>query len=654
MALALLHKEPEQIEERIRTSRMLGNNEELVIHGGGNASVKVKVVDHAGVELDALFVKGSGSDLATIDSSGFSLLNMKELLHAKEIAKMSGPEMASYLRMSMLDPDRPFPSVETFLHAFIQKKYVDHSHSDFILALTNTDLDDQSISRVLEGKVLVLPYIQSGLELAKKLDDAISRLDISKLYGAVLRNHGLVTWGDTAIESYNRHIEVSTLAKKLVESKFKGMPKAELDEVRREEFINFLPVLRGRLSAETRKILHWDHSPELVGFSNIPEAKEFSTLGPATPDMLIRTKMDYLYLENLENPKERIEGFVNKYKADFSRFVGDNYQMHDPYPSVIVVRGYGVVSSSISAREASIVRDQAYHSFMISLAAKTMGKNKFITRREAFELEYWSPEEAKIRRTEFRDLSGFVCIVTGAASGIGKTTFQRFLEEGAVVVGGDIDEKITKIALEHGKNALGVRFYISDESSVSDAFKMIVERFGGIDAVFNNAGYLHPSSFEDISLDDLRKHVEINSIGTFLVTRESFRIMKMQGIGGSFVFNITKNVTNPGEGMTSYGTSKAFSAQLSRYVALEGGKYGIRSNVVNPDKIFKDSKIWEGGVLENRAKTKGISVDEYKRSNLLRIEVLPEHVANIVVELVKGDIFGATTGTSIPVDGGIK
>lgn len=654
MRSTLKYTEQQEIDERLRTSRLLGLNQDLVIHGGGNTSIKTKVVDHAGVELEALIIKGSGSDLASVDLNGFTALDMKELLHAKTIKKMSGTEMVSYLRMSMIDPSQPFPSVETFLHALIPRKFVDHSHSDYVLALTNTDMSDIDLKQILKDKVVVIPYIQSGLDVAKYFDESISELDISNLYGAVLRNHGLVTWGDTAQESYDRHIKLAGLAKEFVVKKFRGIPKEEIKKSEKEKFIDFLPVLRGYLSPTNKKILHWDSSSEMVGFSLLPEAAEFSTLGPATPDMLIRTKMDYLYLNDLENPGEKIKRFVEKYKEDFSKFIQGEHAMHDPYPSVIIVKGYGLVTASASAKETVIIRDQAYHSFKISMAAKTVGKNRFISRKEAFELEYWSPEEAKLKRKQKKDLTGFVCLVTGAASGIGKATFSRFLEDGAVVAGGDIDSKIMDMASEYRENAIGIRFDISNEQSVSSAFKQIVEKFGGIDAVFNNAGYLHPSPFEEITIQDLKKHVDINSIGTFLVTREGFKIMKKQGIGGSFIFNITKNVTNPGEGMASYGSSKAMAAQLSKYVALEGGGYGIRSNVVNPDKIFRESKIWEGGVLENRAKTKGISVEEYKRGNLLHIEVLPEHVANVVVELVKNSTFGATTGSMIPIDGGIK
>ncbi len=642
------------LEERVTTSRLLGADENLVLHGGGNTSVKMKVMNVAGREVDALLVKGSGSNLATIGPDGFTVMKLRDLLEAKSVEKMTDEEMSSFIRGSMLDPDQPFPSVETFIHAFIDSRYVDHTHADFIVAITNTDLEDQAIANIFEEKVLVIPYVQPGFQLAKVFLKEMNKANLSNFAGIILRNHGLVTWGDTAKQSYEMHIRLVSEARKFVESRWKGIPRSKMTKEMGDELIDFLPKLRGMLSRKSRKILTWDHSDEAVGYSLSNEARIFATLGPATPDMLVRTKKDYLYSEGITDIEEKVEGFARTYEDNFRKYVDSGRTMHDPYPSVLVIRGCGIICAAPSKREADIIRDEALHSFKVSSAARAIGKNKFITEKECYDMEYWPFQEAKVSKGKKSELEGIVGLVTGAASGIGKVTLKRFAEEGIFGVGGDIDPKIVQVSSEIGPNSLGIVFDISKEDSVREAFREIVSRFGGIDVVFNNAGYLKPSPIDETTLDDLRKHVEINSIGTFLVTKEAFRIMKSQGIGGSFIFNVTKNVTNPGEGMMSYGTSKAFAAQLSRYVALEGGKFGIRSNVVNPDKIFRESKIWEGGVLENRARAKGITPEEYKRGNLLGIEVLPDHVANVVVELVRERVFGATTGTMIPIDGGIK
>jgi rhamnose utilization protein RhaD (predicted bifunctional aldolase and dehydrogenase)/NAD(P)-dependent dehydrogenase (short-subunit alcohol dehydrogenase family) len=647
-------QEKKLLEERVATSRSLGSDNSLVLHGGGNTSVKLKVRSLTSKDVSALFVKGSGSDLATVNIEDFTAVNLDNLHEARVLANMTDEDMSSFIKGCMLDTSQSFPSVEIFIHAFVNSKFVDHSHADFIVALTNTELDDASISNVFEEKVLVIPYVQPGFQLARTFLETISKKDISNFAGIILRNHGLVTWGNTARESYEMHIKLVNQAKKYVESKWAGIPTTKFEKEKENVFLEFLPSLRGMLSKQNKKILTWDNSDEAVGFSLSTEAKRFANLGPATPDMLVRMKKNYLYSEDLSKLQDEINGFAEDYKSDFEKYVAAGRTMHDPFPSVIVIKGYGLVTAASSKRETDIVRDEAIHSFRVASAAAAISENKFITDAECFDMEYWPFQEAKLARKKKGTLEGYIGLVTGAASGIGKVTFSRFVEEGMVGVGGDIDQKISEVSRELGPSAFGVKFDISSEDSVRQAYREIVRQFGGIDVVFNNAGFLKPSPLEDTSLDDLRKHVNINSIGTFLVTKEAFLIMKKQGIGGSFIFNITKNVTNPGEGMMSYGTSKAFAAQLSRYVALEGGKYGIRSNVINPDKIFRESKIWEGGVLENRAKAKGISPDEYKKGNLLHVEVLPEHVANIVLQLIRDNVFGATTGTMIPIDGGIK
>ncbi len=642
------------LNERVETSRRIGSDNKLVLHGGGNTSVKLNIRDHTGKEIYALFVKGSGSDLSNIDQDGFTALRMSDLLEAKNIVEMTDLEMVSYLRKCMLDPDQASPSVETFLHAFIPYRFVDHSHADFILSITNTELTDQEISDIFNGRVIILQYTPPGFDLAKSFANILKKYDLSKFDGAILRNHGLLTWGDTSEESYNRHIFITSLAEKFVRSKWAGIPQGNAREDSDELMLSLLPKIRGLLSKNKRKILNWDKSPEIIGYSELNLAKNMSSLGPATPDMLIRTKMDYLYVEDINNIEYLINSYAEKYRSEFEQYIGSNYPMHDPYPSVILIKSIGLITAGTSKKEALIIRDLALHTFRVTHSAASISKNKFISRREAFLMEYWSLEEAKLKKKKELPLQGYIGLVTGAASGIGKATFARFIEEGITTVGADISPKIKEMNQKFGSNSLGLIMDISDEKSVKDGIRNIILNFGGIDVVFNNAGYLHPADIEDIETEDMMKHININALGTFLVTRETFRIMKIQNIGGNFVFNITKNLTNPGKGMASYGSTKAFAAQLSKYVTIEGGKYGIRSNIVNPDKIFKDSAIWDNGVLENRAKAKGISVEEYKKGNLLHIEVLPEHVANVVLELIKDNIFGATTGAMIPIDGGVQ
>ena len=341
----------------------------------------------------------------------------------------------------------------------------------------------------------------------------------------------------------------------------------------------------------------------------------------------------------------------------FPHLIVKDYPMHDPKPSIIVMRGFGVLTCARTIKECRIIRDQFVHSIRVNRVASILGKQEFIDRAQAYSMEYWPLEEAKLKKLVLRKNEGSISLVTGAASGIGLEAFRKLAETGSNVIGADIDPAVVDIGKDiSSKTGTRSEGYVVDLSSpekVEEMMDYIERTYGGIDVVFQNAGILKSEYIEEIKLETMMKHVEINSIAPFLISQRGFNMMRRQGMGGNFVFNITKNLTHPGPGMASYGTTKAFSAQLSHYIAKEGGKYGIRSNIINPDKIFKNSRIWENGVLEARAKAKGITEQEYKTGNLLRREVLPQHVANMLLVMIDEDVFGATTDSMVPVDGGI-
>ena len=387
------------------------------------------------------------------------------------------------------------------------------------------------------------------------------------------------------------------------------------------------------------------------------EAEKFTGRGPATPDMIIRTKHDYLYCSDLEQLGKQIVEYEKKYEEEYRRYVSD-FPMHDPFPPVIVVRGTGIITSGISEKEAVIVRDQFVHSMKVNSIAERLSGQKFISLQQSYSMEYWTLEEAKLKKFKPMSLQGCISVVTGAANGIGYVAALKLAQNGSAVVVCDIDPEISRRAQEIEAETKSPVFPyvldISSEQAIRDMFRSIRKEFGGVDIVFNNAGILKSAPIEELDVKDLDRHYAIIGRGSFLISQEAFRIMKEQGIGGNIVFNITKNLTNPGPEMTSYGASKAFAAYVCHYVAKEGGKYGIRANIINPDKVFKGSKIWENGVLEARARAKGQTVEEYKTQNLLRREVLPEHVANVLLALVNEEAFGATTDAMIPVDGGVK
>lgn len=647
-------RENSDLSLRVYSSRLLGAENELVLHGGGNTSVKTSEKDHTGRKLEVLMVKGSGSDLASIDEKGFTGLRMADLLAAANTGSMDDLTMMDYLSRSKLNPNEPAPSVESFLHAFIPFKYVDHTHADSIVTLTNTDLKDEDL-RLILGNVVVVPYIQPGFKLAKAL---LERMDeIRKADGIVLRKHGLFTYSDDAEESYSKHIGIVTKAEKGISEKIKGPIFSRKFEKVAIDATEFLPKLRGLVSGISRKVLEVNTGERALEIACSSEAEELCTYGPTTTDMLIRTKHDFLYVHDIAQISELLKGYREKYANEHSRYAA-SYPEHDPNPSVIVVRGFGIVTQANTKREAQIIMDDAVHSFSVNAKCRKLGKHEFVSKEESYAMEYWPFQEAKLRKHVPGNFQGSVAIVTGAAAGIGLEAFRSLAASGSYVVALDIDTSITdagkQIASETGMENLPIKADLSDENQIKEAIARTVMEFGGVDYVFNNAGILKTAPLESISVSEMDLMYKVNSRGTFLITRDAFRIMKTQGIGGAFVFNISKNLTNPGVEMAMYGSTKAFAAQLSRYVAKEGGKYRIRSNIINPDKVFRGSKIWEGGVLESRAKAKGQTVEQYKTQNLLGVEVLPSHVVGVMMSLLDDSIFGATTDAMIPVDGGIK
>ncbi len=591
--------------------------------------------------------------MATIDRSGFTGVRMEDLLHARTIEEMSDEEMMSYLRKSMINSSEPSPSVETFLHAFIPYTYVDHSHSDHILMLTNSNLKNGDIKAIL-GNVIILDYYPPGFKLAKKVLDIVNKIT-PDVDGIILSKHGLFTFGETADESYEKHIKIVNRARQYISKTIK-QPLFSEKFTRNESAYEKLPEIRGLVSKNYKKILLVDRSDEAIRIACSEEGEIFRESGPATPDMLIRTKYDYLYLTGKEDISKEVGEYSQKYEKEYKMYIKE-FPMHDPFPSIILIRGFGIITAARTYRECSIIRDQFVHSMRVNSVSEKLGKHSFISRKEAFDMEYWPLEEAKLKKFKPRKLEGTVSIVTGAANGIGLEAFRKLAENGSNVVGVDKEKSVIDIARsisdEFGTETLGYEIDLTDTERVREMIRDIRDKYGGVDVVFHNAGVLKSEYIEDIQLDTLMLHFNINSLAPFIISQEVFKIMKKQGIGGNFVFNITKNLTNPGPGMISYGTTKAFSAQLSHYIAKEGGKFGIRSNIINPDKIFKNSKIWENGVLEARAKAKGITADEYKKGNLLRKEVLPEHVANMLIAMLDEDTFGATTDSMVPVDGGI-
>lgn len=641
---------PDDMAARVYGSRLLGSEKSLVLHGGGNTSLKREEKDHTGRSVKVLRVKGSGSDLSKVEDKDFTGLRLDDLELAASIAEMSDEEMVSYLNKCKLDPEEPAPSVETFLHAFIPFKFVDHSHSDAILSITNTDISDEKTKEIL-GNVVIVPYIHPGFTLAKALLEIIPH--VSEYEGIVLAKHGLFTYSDDSEKAYGKHIEIVSRAEKYLDTLSDGFTPTYREEA---DMTEYLPSIRGAVSRNKKKVLLFDTSETSLKIAQSREAESYCKYGPATSDMLIRTKHDFLYVDDPARSGDLIADFASNYTKEHKQYVS-GFPLHDPYPSVIVVKGTGIITQSTTMKECRIILDQAHHSFYVDGKSSQVGNHEFISKQDAFLMEYWPPQEAKLRKFIPEKLDGTVALVTGAASGIGLEAFRTLASLGAFVMACDVDPNLKSVADQvHEETGQENHAFIADlmkPDAIRDMFLGIIRSAGGIDVIFNNAGILKSAFIEEIPYEDLDRHYYINSRAAFIVSQEAFKIMRKQGIGGNIIFNVTKNLLHPGPGMLSYGSSKAFAAQMAHYFAKEGGKYRIRSNVINPDKVFRGSKIWEGGVLEARAKAKGQTVEEYKTQNLLKVEVLPSHVVNILLTMIDEDIFGATTDTMIPVDGGV-
>ncbi|MCW6168891.1 MAG: SDR family NAD(P)-dependent oxidoreductase [Thermoplasmatales archaeon] len=642
-----------EMQDLISYSRELGRNPDLVLHGGGNTSIKHKELDHTGKLIDALRVKGSGSNLADISEKGFTGLRLDDMLSASRIQSMSDLEMISYMKKSMIDPSEPSPSVESFLHAFLPFKFVMHSHADAILSITNTTLKAKEIEAIFPDTIVV-GYIPPGFSLAKALHAKVDKLS-ENINGIILSKHGLFTFSDDPKRCYEKHLSVVSQAEKFLKSKgADDILQKKFEAVEAASVYGMMPQIRGALSRLNHKVLRIDSEGVGKKIALSSEAEEMKNVGVATPDMLIRTKYTYLYSEKPENILGDIESFRKNYEDEYKKYV-KGYKMHDPYPAAIIVRGFGIITAGSNDKEAGIIMDQIVHSVKVDAMASHVAKNEFLEKEDAYNMEYWSLEEAKIKKP--KKLEGKISIVTGAASGIGLVACEKLSEQGSIVIACDLDSSVDQVSEEINKKKGGLvvprRIDVSDEHQIIETFEYIKKRFGGVDVLFNNAGVLKSEPIEEITSDTLDLHYRVNARGTFLMTRETFKIMKSQGNGGNIVFNVSKNLTNPGPGMLSYGTTKAFAAYISHYVSKEGGKYGIRANIINPDKVFRGSKIWEGGVLEARAKAKGQTVEQYKTQNLLGREVLPDHVANVLLALLDEDTFGVTTDAMIPVDGGV-
>jgi rhamnulose-1-phosphate aldolase/alcohol dehydrogenase len=663
----------------VHASRLIGAETSLVVWGGGNTSVKTVERDHRGRDVGVLRVKGSGSDLKSVQRKDFPGVRMDDIRALLDRQDMGDQEMVAYLAHGLMDPGGVRPSIETLLHGFVEAQAVVHTHADAIVSLTNNDRPRDVLAGVYGKDVIALQYRRPGFRISRDVADAIAAEPQAR--ALLLERHGTICWGATIREAYESTIELITRAEDAIAERKKGRrvfggPRVDVlaPAARRAAALVVAPRLRGRLGRRRRVVLGFDDSPKVTEFASSVDAPALSQVGPATPDHTIYTKRLPCFAElarSTDDPlaiwdavDRSVERFVSDYTAYFEAHKFAGAELLDPLPRVVLVPGLGMFTAGRDRRTAGIVDDIYHHTIDVIGNAASFGRYVSLTARDAFDVEYWPLELYKLTLAPpEKELARRIALVTGGASGIGRAVARRLAAEGAHVVVGDVDDAGARKTAEEiaasagGGRALGLRMDVTSEASVRAAFEETVLAYGGLDILVSNAGMAHSAPVDRMALGDWERSFAVNATGHFLVAREAMRILIPQELGGALVFVATKNVMSPGKDFAAYSAAKAAEAQLAKVLALEGAPHGIRSNIVNPDAVFQDSKLWSEEVRRERAAAQGITVaqleDFYRKRNLLGARILPEDVAEAVLFLAS-DRSAKTTGCTLTVDGGVK
>lgn len=633
---------------RVYTSRLLGRDPALVLHGGGNTSVKITQKNILGEEEDILYVKGSGWDLETIDRAGFAPVKMRHLLALARLDRLSDPQMVNELKTHTIDAGAPTPSVEAILHAVLPHKYVDHTHADAIVTITNTDNGLERIRKIYGDSVVIVPYIMPGFDLARDCALRYARDARPDTIGMVLLNHGIFSFGATARASYERMIELVDRAERYLRDRKAwtltvASAKAVVRPMRRE-----LAAFRKQLSkaAGTPLVVSWRNDEKSLGFAQHQDVARIAQQGPATPDHVIRTK-------RLPLVGRDVDAYIQAYRDYFyahAPHAREPKTMLDPAPRVILDAEWGMGTAGHTAKEAAIVRDIYDHTIDVILRAEMLGGYRALPVRDLFDMEYWDLEQAKLRKVgKPPAFTGEVALVTGAASGIGKACVEALLARGAAVVGLDISPAITTLWKQPGFR--GVRCDVTDETQLTDALETAVQTYGGLDMLILNAGLFPPGRrIEALDAAEWQRVMRVNLDANLSLLREAHPLLALAPRGGRVVVIGSKNVPAPGPGAAAYSASKAALNQLARVAALEWGGEGIRVNTLHPNAVF-DTGLWTDDVLKARADHYGMTVEQYKTNNVLNVEVTSRDVAELAAEMC-GALFAKTTGSQLPVDGG--
>ncbi len=649
---------------RVYTTRLLGGVPELVLHGGGNTSVKTTMTDQLGDMVEVLCVKGSGWDMGTIEPPGLPAVRLEPLRRLQNLARVSDEEMVNFQRCNLLDAAAPNPSVETLFHAFLPHKFIDHTHANAVLALTDQPDGRKLTEEVYDGRVAILDYVMPGFALAK--DAAAAQAAMPNADGLILLKHGIFTWGDTAKEAYERMIELVSLAEARLQRGRRNVFAAAALPAKLAPLAEVAPILRGLAAIPEdaadglykRFIFEHRQSPAILNFVGGIDVERYSQAGPITPDHVIRTKAKPLVvpapavgeLDAFRTAaRVAIERYEIEYRTYFERHnarAAPKKKMLDPHPRVILIPGLGLLALGKSAKDARIAADIAENAVLTITDAEAIGRYESIGEADVFDVEYWSLEQAKLGKEAEKPLARQVALVTGGGSGIGAATAAAFAREGAEIVVVDHDGTAAE-AVARPLGGLAVAADVTNAAEVERAFARAVERFGGIDIVVSNAGAAWQGRIGEVDDATLRQSFELNFFAHQTVAHNAVRVMRAQATGGVLLFNVSKQAVNPGPDFGPYGLPKAATLFLLRQYAVDYGREGIRANGVNADRVR--TGLLSDKMVAERAKARGVSEHEYMAGNLLGREVKASDIAQAFVALA---LANKTTGAVLTVDGG--
>lgn len=666
------------LDELVYRSNLIGSDRRVCNWGGGNTSSKTTIQDFRGKDIEVMYVKGSGSDLATMKAGNFTGLRMEDIRPLFERDSMSDEEMVAYLGHCMVDAKHPRASIETLLHAFLPFRHVDHTHPDAIISLCCAHNGKELAREIFGDRFVWVPYVRPGFMLSKMIAEGVLANPKAEL--VLMEKHGLVTWGDTSEACYAQTIRIISEAEAYIEARvnndklFGGRKFAPLaSEVRRSIAAEVMPAIRGAVSDVKKMILSFDDQEDVLDFVGGIDSPKLSQVGAACPDHLVHTKVVPLFIdwtpdvEDVEGLKakliEGIAAYKEQYQAYFERNHHEGDIMFEAAPRVILIPGIGMINTGKSWAMSQVSGALYHRAIAVMRGATALGDFVSLSENESYNVEYWPLELYKLSLAPAEaEFSRQIAFITGGAGGIGSATARRLVAEGAHVVLADLNlegaqQVAEEINAKYGENrAFAVKLDVTDEEAVKRAYRETSITYGGVDIIVNNAGLATSSPFDETSLKEWNLNMNVLGTGYFLVAREAFSLMKTQGVGGSMVFVGSKNSVYAGKNVTAYSSAKALEAHLARCIAAEGGEYGIRVNTILPDAILQGSAIWNSNWRNERAAAYGIEPDQleehYRKRTTLLVNIYPQDIAEGIAYFASSR-SSKTTGCMLTIDGGV-